>query len=116
MTGTNENQTIIILTEKAAQHIRSILAQDGENAGKSLRVFVECGGCSGKQYGMVFDERHDDDLAIESQGVPVLIDSHSADLLRGAVINFVESLTASGFKISNPNARNSCCCGKSFEA
>lgn len=93
-----------------------MLAGDEANAGKHLRVFVEAGGCSGMQYGMVFDERRPDDLVCESHGVGVLVDSFSADYLQGSQIDFSEELTGGGFKIRNPKARSSCGCGKSFES
>src|SRR4026208_2014078 len=104
------------LTTSAADHVRSMLAADPDNAGKSLRVYVEGGGCSGMQYGMVFDEKRDEDLIAECFGRPVLIDPVSGDYVRGAVIDYSDTLTGGGFKISNPNARTSCGCGKSFEA
>jgi len=111
-----ENTAIVRLTDTAAEHIKFLLAQEKENAGKALRVFVEGGGCSGMQYGMVFDDRRDDDFRDESSGVAVLVDPFSANYLRGAVVDFKDELNGGGFKISNPNARQSCGCGKSFEA
>ena len=81
-----------------------------------MRVYVEQGGCSGKQYGMVFDEQRAGDLIAAMHGVSVLVDPVSADHIRGAMVDFSDSLTGGGFKISNPNARQSCGCGKSFEA
>jgi len=93
-----------------------MLAKEPANSGKGLRVYVEAGGCSGMQYGMVFDEKRQGDLEAQLHGVSVVVDPFSANYLRGSVIDFVDSLTAGGFKISNPNARQSCGCGKSFEA
>ena len=87
-----------------------------ENAGKSLRVYVEQGGCSGMQYGMVFDEPRDGDLTGGKLGVSVYVDAISAQYLRGTVIDFSDDLTSGGFKIINPNAKESCGCGKSFSA
>ena len=107
---------IVSLTESAARHVRSMLSEQADNTGKSLRVYVEGGGCSGMQYGMVFDEKREEDLIAECFGVSVLIDPVSADYVRGAVVDYSEALTGGGFKISNPNARSSCGCGKSFEA
>ena len=107
---------IVSLTESAANHVRELLANDKENLGKSLRVFVEGGGCSGMQYGMVFDEPREDDSVAQFHGVSVLVDPFSANYLRGSVVDFRDELTGGGFKISNPNARQSCGCGKSFEA
>ena len=93
-----------------------MLASDHDNAGKHLRIYVEGGGCSGMQYGMVFDEKRGDDVLSEFFGVTVLVDAVSADHLQGAVIDYVDALTGGGFKITNPNAKSNCGCGKSFEA
>jgi len=112
----SELNVIVNLTENAASEIKTMLAKQGEKAGKALRVYIEAGGCSGMQYGMVFDEKRPDDLASEFYGVSVLVDPFSANYLRGSVVDFVDSLNGGGFKISNPNARQSCGCGKSFEA
>ncbi|HUA37294.1 MAG TPA: iron-sulfur cluster assembly accessory protein [Candidatus Sulfopaludibacter sp.] len=105
---------VISLTEDAATEAKSLLARP-ENAGKSLRIFVEQGGCSGMQYSMVFDEKRDGDWVGEQHGVTVLVDAFSASYLRGTVVDFSTALTGGGFKISNPNAKQSCGCGKSFE-
>ena len=104
---------VVTVTEPAARQITSMLAEDKENAGKALRVFVEAGGCSGMQYGMVFDETRDDDVRSEFHGVAVVIDPISANYMRGAVIDFSDALTGGGFKINNPIAHASCGCGKS---
>jgi iron-sulfur cluster assembly accessory protein len=111
-TATTENR--VNLTASAAAAVKHLLAQP-ENAGKHLRVYVEQGGCSGMQYGMVFDEKRDADLIAEQGGVSVLLDPFSAKYLGGAVVDFSDALTGGGFKITNPNARQSCGCGKSFE-
>ena len=68
------------------------------------------------QYGMVFDEKREGDLVSQENGVNVLVDPISTDYLRGTVVDFSDALTDGGFKISNPNAKQSCGCGKSFEA
>jgi iron-sulfur cluster assembly protein/iron-sulfur cluster insertion protein len=68
------------------------------------------------QYGMVFDEQRDGDFTSEQEGVTVLVDGISAQYLRGTVVDFSDALTAGGFKITNPNAKESCGCGKSFNA
>ena len=106
---------VISLTAGAAEETKALLAKP-ENAGKLLRIFVEQGGCSGMQYGMVFDERRDGDLVSDEQGVTVLVDPFSAQYLRGTVVDYNAALTGGGFKISNPNAKQSCGCGKSFTA
>jgi iron-sulfur cluster assembly accessory protein len=113
---TSQCESLVSLTQSAADHIRSLQSEQADNAGKLLRVYVEGGGCSGLQYGMVFDEKRDGDVATESFGVPVLVDATSAEYVRGAVIDYSDALTGGGFKINNPRAKSSCGCGKSFEA
>src|SRR5436190_8180046 len=111
-TETQIEPSAVSLTESAAKQIKEMLTQP-ENAGKNLRVYVEGGGCSGLQYGMVFDEKRPDDVTAEFFGASVVVDPFSANYLRGSVVDFSEELTGGGFKISNPNARQSCGCGKS---
>ena len=114
--STTQTEPVVTITENAAGQIKTIQSGDPENAGKSLRIYVEGGGCSGLQYGMIFDEKRDGDLVVEAGGVAVLVDPESANFLRGSVIDFSDSLAGGGFKIKNPNAHHSCGCGKSFEA
>ena len=109
------SEPVVHVTQSAADEIKSLL-QKPENQGKVFRLYVEQGGCSGMQYSMTFDEKRPDDLFGESLSITVLIDPFSAQYLRGAVVDFSDSLTSGGFKISNPNARQSCGCGKSFTA
>ena len=115
METVNATDAIVRLTENAAGEVKSLL-QKPENAGKHLRVYIEQGGCSGMQYAMVFDEKRPDDEVCGGHGVAVMVDPFSAQYLRGAVVDLSDSLTAGGFKISNPNAAQSCGCGKSFAA
>ena len=110
-----DEKAVISLTESAAMEVKSLLAKP-ENAGKTLRIFVEQGGCSGMQYSMTFDEKRPDDSRSEWHGVSVLVDPFSAQYLRGTLIDFSDSLTGGGFKMTNPNARQNCGCGKSFTA
>ena len=115
MTDTATTQAVIRLTGRATEEVKELLAKS-ENAGKFLRVYVEQGGCSGMQYGLVFDEKREGDLTAGQDGVSVLVDAFSAKYVQGAVVDFSDALTGGGFKISNPNARQSCGCGNSFEA
>jgi iron-sulfur cluster assembly accessory protein len=109
-------EEVVKLTESAAAQIKEMLAKEEGSIAKGLRVFVEAGGCSGFQYGMTFDEKREGDIITDFNGVSVLVDTTSAEYLRGAVVDFSDALTGGGFKISNPRARSSCGCGKSFEA
>ena len=114
MANTADTQSVVTLTASAAGEIKAKLTQP-ENSGKTLRVYVEQGGCSGMSYGMVFDEKRADDLESFFEGVSVLVDPFSADYIRGSVVDFSDALTGGGFKITNPKAKQSCGCGKSFE-
>ena len=115
MSEATQTEPLLTVTEDAARQVGIVRAKEAENADKTLRVFVEEGGCSGLQYGMVFDEKRDDDHALEFFGETVLVDHFSADYLRGAVVDYHDGLNDAGFKIRNPNAKQSCGCGNSFE-
>ena len=106
---------IVTLTDEAAEEIKARLSIGAQKAGMGLRIFVEEGGCSGLQYKLLFDNKQPNDLAVEHQGVSVLIDPNSAPHVRGSVIDFSDDLTSGGFHIINPNATESCGCGKSFK-
>jgi len=107
-------EPVVRVSEGAAEEVKNLQTQP-ENSGKHLRLYVEQGGCSGMQYAMVFDEKRPDDAITETHGISVLVDPFSVQYLRGSAVDFSDSLTGGGFKISNPNARHSCGCGKSFE-
>ena len=104
----------IVITESAARRIAALKEQ--EKAGDVfLRIAVSGGGCSGFQYGLSFDDqRNPDDFRFEQDGVAVVVDDTSLDLLNGAEIDFVEDLMGAAFQIRNPNAASSCGCGNSF--
>jgi len=106
---------MLTLTPTAIQKVKTILAERGEEAG--LRIAVIGGGCSGFQYQMTLDkETNADDQVIEQDGLRVFIDARSLLYLNGTRVDYVESLTGSGFKFENPNAKGSCGCGESFYA
>ena len=115
MSDVKESESLLSVTEDAAKQVGVVRSKEPENSAKTLRLFVEEGGCSGLQYGMVFDEKRDDDLALEFFGETVLVDNFSANYLRGAVVDYHDALNNAGFKIKNPNAKQSCGCGNSFE-
>lgn len=104
----------IVLTDNAARRIAFLKTQ--ENAGNAfLRIAVSGGGCSGFQYGLSFDnQRNEDDVVFERDGVGIIVDDVSLDLLNGAEVDFVEDLMGASFQIRNPNAASSCGCGNSF--
>ena len=106
---------MVNLTEKAAAEIRAIMEQNGGTY-EGVRVFVAGGGCSGLSYGMeICDEPATaEDQTFETLGVKVIVDLASYEYLKGASIDFDDSLGGAGFKINNPNAVKSCGCGNSF--
>lgn len=105
---------MVELTKSAADQVYKIKEAKSELADKHLRIAVVGGGCSGNQYQLGFDKEYDSDSKFDSNGVTILIDSHSAKMLDGMKIDFVEDLQGSSFVFNNPNADNSCGCGKSF--
>jgi iron-sulfur cluster assembly protein len=107
-------ETIVSLTPAAAVKIRELMAQEHDVA--VLRVAIEGGGCSGFQYGLGFDRgAQEGDHEFECEGVTVVVDPFSAPYLRGAQVDYLETIQESGFKIDNPNAVASCGCGHSFQ-
>jgi iron-sulfur cluster assembly accessory protein len=105
----------ITLTERAADKVRSLMAQEPAGEAEVLRVAIQGGGCGGFEYQLGFDRgATGEDAEFEFHGVKVVVDPASAQYLKGATIDFVESLNESGFKVDNPNASGSCGCGHSF--
>ena len=103
----------VLLTQRAARRITTILGTEAEGA--MLRIAVNGGGCSGFQYEFqITRDLGEDDLAVERDGAKVLIDSVSLEYLKGSEIDFVDDLIGQSFKINNPNAVSSCGCGTSF--
>jgi iron-sulfur cluster assembly accessory protein len=103
----------VTVTERAAKRITEIVA--GEEAARALRVSVEGGGCSGFQYRFdLVPEAAGDDVVLERSGAKVVIDRTSLGFLAGSEIDFVDDLIGASFRITNPNATQSCGCGTSF--
>jgi iron-sulfur cluster assembly accessory protein len=116
MSAVSQSEEIINLTASAASQVKEMLAREENSTSKGLRIFIESGGCSGLQYGMVFDEKREGDFSADFHGVPVLVDNVSAEYLKGSTVDYSDALSGGGFKISNPRAKSACGCGKSFEA
>ncbi len=103
----------ITLSPSAARRVATIAAKQGKEA--MLRLSVEGGGCSGFQYRFGLAEGIEpDDVIAETDGVKLVVDSVSLDLVSGCVVDFVESLGGSMFKVENPQATAGCGCGSSF--
>ncbi len=101
-------------TVAAAAKVRELVSEEG-NAALALRVYIQGGGCSGFQYGFEFDEnRADDDVAVDTDDVTLLVDPLSLQYLMGSEVDYTESLQGAQFVIRNPNAKTTCGCGSSF--
>lgn len=106
---------MITITEKAAEEIKSLLASKGLGAESGLRVGISRGGCAGLQYDMSLGGKAPDDTVCERDGVQIFVDAESQRLLSGSILDYVDDLAGSGFRVVNPNAVRSCGCGTSFE-
>jgi len=103
----------ITLSANAAARVAAIAAKQGRPA--ILRLSVEGGGCSGFQYRFgLADAVADDDVRVETGGVGLVVDPVSLELVAGCVVDFVDSLGGSAFRVENPNATAGCGCGSSF--
>jgi iron-sulfur cluster assembly accessory protein len=103
---------MINVTENAVQQLRALI---GAAADKGLRIGIARGGCSGLHYEMKIAGARPDDAVVEEQGIKFFIDKESAELLRGATLDYRDALTGAGFQMINPNAARTCGCGSSFE-
>jgi len=104
----------VMLTDSAVAKVRELIAAE-EEQGLALRMAVRPGGCSGFSYEMFFDAEVDaNDIVEEFEDVRVLVDPQSADMVRGATLDYKEGLMGAGFAIDNPNITRSCGCGNSF--
>lgn len=104
---------MLTLTESAAKRVAWIADKQSKPA--ILRLSVEGGGCSGFQYKFdLADQADRDDSVSETNGVRLIVDPISLDLVNGSVVDFVESLGGAAFRVENPNAAAGCGCGSSF--
>jgi iron-sulfur cluster assembly protein len=103
----------LTLTEKAAQHVKKSITHRGKGLG--LRLGVRTSGCSGMAYVMEFaDEVQEEDQIFESQGVKIIVDPKSLIYLDGTELDYVREGLNEGFKFNNPNVKDQCGCGESF--
>ncbi len=104
---------MITLTQKAADHISSFLAKRGK--GEGIRLGVKTSGCSGMAYTLEFvDEIQPEDLVFEGHGVKIFVDPKSHVYLDGTELDYAKEGLQEGFKFANPNVKNECGCGESF--
>ena len=106
---------MITFTDKGAETVQEFLdSQSADIQTSGLRVGVRGGGCSGFQYALAFDTQRDGDEVFEDHGLRILVDTPSLPYVRGAIVDYVESLQGAGFKVDNPNVIAACGCGSSF--
>ena len=104
----------LVFTDSAAIKVKDLIEEEG-NPDLKLRVFVQGGGCSGFQYRFGFADGVDAaDAVAEQDGVRLVVDSVSLDLVRGSAVDYVESLGGAAFRVTNPQAASGCGCGTSF--
>lgn len=105
-------ENTIEITDSAANRIKALLAE--EKDADAFRIRVDGGGCSGFQYVFGFGKAAADDLVFEKNGIKVITDTTSIDLIKGSKLDFIEELGAQYFAVKNPQASSSCGCGSSF--
>jgi iron-sulfur cluster insertion protein len=111
----SETAPEITLSPSAAARVRWIADRKGGGTEPALRLSVDGGGCSGFSYRFGLAESVEaDDIVTETDGVKLVVDSVSLDLVRGCVVDFVDNLGGSAFKVENPMAASGCGCGSSF--
>ena len=109
----------VTLTDLAELRLRTFVrtSESAKSAKRGVRLSVNDGGCSGYEYGLgIVDAPKQGDIVIQEGSLNVYVDAQSAPLLEGVVVDYVDSLLESGFKFTNPNATDTCGCGKSFQA
>ena len=115
ITSTPDTTTPIKLSDTASVKVKELLAREAPETQLALRVAVQPGGCSGLRYALYFDDQiTEKDQVGDFGGVRLVVDKMSAPYLKGAEIDYVDSLQQSGFTINNPNAQSTCACGDSF--
>lgn len=108
------SQSPLVFTDAAARKALELILEE-RNPELKLRVYISGGGCSGFQYGFMFDEsRAEDDIAVVNEGITLLVDPMSFQYLMGAEVDYTENLQGAQFVIRNPNATTTCGCGSSF--
>lgn len=106
---------MVSLTPKAAIALKKLLEQKQASPSEGLRLAIERGGCAGLAYTMRVSEPQEGDTLIVHEGARVHVAADSMEHLAGSLLDYSDTLSDAGFKITNPNAARSCGCGTSFE-
>jgi iron-sulfur cluster assembly protein len=111
----SETPEPITLSDRAAEKIRELLAEQPNGSEQALRVAVRGGGCSGFQYALAFDAPKQEDHRFTDKGVSVVVDKSSMQFVFGSEVDWVDGLQGAGFSVNNPNVVAACGCGSSFQ-
>jgi iron-sulfur cluster assembly protein/iron-sulfur cluster insertion protein len=110
----NKPEKTVEVTDTAVAKIGELIAEEGD-PGLALRMAVRPGGCSGFSYEMFFDSQIDDSDIVEQYGeVRVVVDTQSAEMIKGSTLDYKDGLMGAGFAIDKPNVSRTCGCGNSF--
>ncbi|MBI5067239.1 MAG: iron-sulfur cluster insertion protein ErpA [Deltaproteobacteria bacterium] len=116
LVGEEPSSSPVTFTPKAIEMVKDAMARENLQ-GYGIRVGVVGGGCSGFQYSMDFEnETKDGDLVVDAGDIKIYLDPMSSMYLQGVTVDYVVGLQGAGFKFNNPNAKNTCGCGQSFNA
>jgi len=105
---------VVLLTDTAADKVRSFMDTQTAEGDVGLRVGVRGGGCSGFQYALALDNKKEDDHVFDFEGIRLIVDPASLRYVDGSTVDYTESLMGAGFEVNNPNVVASCGCGSSF--
>lgn len=110
---------MVTVTPRATDKLKILIAEENKNTEipqtTGLRLYVQGGGCSGFQYGLMIEgQPNENDKITESNGIKIFIDPISVNYVKGAEVDFVDNDTGGGFSIKNPQAKSTCGCGQSF--
>ena len=111
----SETTEPIILSDRAAEKIKELVAEQPNGSEQALRVAVRGGGCSGFQYALAFDAPKQEDHRFTAKGVSVVVDKTSMQFVFGSEVDYVDGLQGAGFTVNNPNVVAACGCGSSFQ-
>jgi len=105
---------MVKLTKNAIERILQTMRDDPDCGGSMLRVAIVGGGCAGYSYALDFDDSEEEDMVLKMGELGVCLDPHSAQLLKGTIIDYVDGTFKKGFVFNNPNASRTCGCGNSW--
>lgn len=104
---------MLTLTTEATTKIQAVQRTNDQFKGKCFRIGVQPGGCAGLMYLFGFDDKKDQDIVVQEYPISVIVNVDQLEFLKGATVDYQETLEKSGLIVTNPNVKSSCGCGKS---